>query len=597
MVSQDEFWEIASWLIENLPYDILFLDREGNIVFANKSFCKSLKYSEEELSRLKVFDINPTTTPTSWRRHWDLLERDQYNYFRTHHRRKDGLKVYVEVYARFFLNNRNTYICSLVRDLSFQQSLTVSLELAEQTVNHALDMIYWINPDGTISNINDSVVRELGYSRGELLNMSIFDIDPVFPRSQWENQWKEIQDKGSITFETHHQRKKGTMMTVEVKANYLEFEGNIYNCAVVRDITERKQRENALVEALQEIKKLKSLVEAENEYLQGEINLNYNFEEIISQSESYQKVLAQVEKVAPVDTTVLITGETGTGKELLARAIHNLSLRKGRPLIKVNCAALPRDLIESELFGHEKGAFTGAIARKTGKFQLAHGGTIFLDEIGELPLQLQPKLLRVLQEGEFDPLGSEKTIQVDVRIIAATNRDLERMVAEGTFREDLFYRLNVFPIDNLPLRERKEDIPLLVHHFLQKFSKRSGKVFRKVSKRAMTQLMNYEYPGNIRELENLIERAVVLEDGPTLSPGSWLPASKVGSSQEHASLKTFEQMQRAYILKVLTHTRWKVSGPGGAAEILDMNPKTLFAKMNKLGISRKQLLHEDRSTL
>lgn len=296
-------------------------------------------------------------------------------------------------------------------------------------------------------------------------------------------------------------------------------------------------------------------------------------------------MLEKVTQVAVTDSTVLITGESGTGKELLANAVHLNSRRNERPLIKVNCATLPKDLIESELFGHKKGAFTGAIADKVGKFSLADGGTIFLDEIGEIPIDLQSKLLRVLQEGEFDQLGATKTTKVDVRVIAATNRDLKTMVNEGKFREDLYYRLNVFPIYNIPLRARKEDIPLLAEFFLKKYATKAGKPFKRLSKQTLTILMDYHFPGNIRELENLIERAVIIESGTTLKPGSWLP--KLNVSVQSDEFKPLDEMQRDYIVDVLEHTKWRVSGPKGAATILGMKDKTLFARMKKLGIEKQ----------
>ena len=277
-------------------------------------------------------------------------------------------------------------------------------------------------------------------------------------------------------------------------------------------------------------------LKAENKYLQEEIKLNYNFEEIVSKSNLFQKVLQQIEKVASTDATVLILGESGTGKELLARAVHNISNRSKRPLVKVNCATLPSNLIESELFGHEKGAFTGAMDRKIGRFELADGGTIFLDELGELPIELQAKLLRVLQEGEFERLGNSKTLKVNVRVIAATNRNLQLAIEKKEFREDLFYRLNVFPITCPPLRDRKEDIPLLVKHFLQKFEGKMGKKITRVPTEVMDALCAYNWPGNIRELENLIERAMILSPGNELSYGEWLPAVKhtpVTTSTDH----------------------------------------------------------------
>jgi transcriptional regulator with GAF, ATPase, and Fis domain len=333
---------------------------------------------------------------------------------------------------------------------------------------------------------------------------------------------------------------------------------------------------------------LKENLEEDNQNLREEINAYVKLDNIICGSESYRQVLELVTRVAVTDSTVLITGESGTGKELLAQALHLNSLRKDRTLIKVNCATLPKELIESELFGHKKGAFTGAISDKLGKFSLADKGTIFLDEIGEVPIDLQSKLLRVLQEGEFDQLGATKTSKVDVRVIAATNRDLEEMVKEGSFREDLFYRLNVFPIHNIPLRARKEDIPLLAQLFLERYSAKAGKSFKRLSKKTIDLLMNYNFPGNIRELENLIERAVIIESGTTLKPGSWLPTTQGTTSSDE--FKSLEDTQRDYIIEVLNYTNWRVSGPQGAARILDMNDKTLFAKMKRLGIKKKIVL-------
>ena len=297
-----------------------------------------------------------------------------------------------------------------------------------------------------------------------------------------------------------------------------------------------------------------------------------------------KEVLGQVEQVAPTDATVLILGETGTGKELLARAVHNLSGRKDRSLVKVNCAALPANLIESELFGHEKGAFTGAVERKTGRFELADSGTIFLDEIGELPLELQVKLLRVLQEGEYERLGSSETLKVDVRVIAATNRDLETAAREGEFREDLYYRLNVFPVESIPLRDRKDDIPLLVNHFVEKICARVGKHIERVPKKVMDTLQAYAWPGNVRELENMVERGVIVSRGDRLEVGDWFPKSD--TPVVAGETVTLEENERRHIVEVLEQTDWRVSGEKGAAKVLDMNANTLVSRIRKLGIER-----------
>jgi chemotaxis protein methyltransferase CheR len=335
--------------------------------------------------------------------------------------------------------------------------------------------------------------------------------------------------------------------------------------------------------ALLEVKKLKDQLEAESAYLQEEINLEYNHENIIGQSDGLNYVLYKAEQIAPSNTIVLVLGETGTGKELVARSIHALSPRKERPLVKVNCAALPSNLIESELFGHEKGAFTGAQSRNQGRFEIANGATLFLDEIGELPLELQSKLLRVIQDGEFERLGSSQTVKVDVRIIAATNRNLEEEVRRGRFRDDLWYRLNVFPITMPPLRDRLDDIPLLADFYVKKISKRMGKTIEIIPTSAMNALLNYHWPGNVRELENVLERAVINSSGPKLHLVDELKPRQKDPSNRH---ETLEAVEREHIVRILEQTQWKVSGKNGAAEILGLNRSTLRARMRKLGISR-----------
>jgi formate hydrogenlyase transcriptional activator len=308
------------------------------------------------------------------------------------------------------------------------------------------------------------------------------------------------------------------------------------------------------------------------------------FEQIIGNSPALESVLGQVERVAPTDSTVLIQGETGTGKELVARAIHNLSARCGRPFIKLNCAAIPFDLLESELFGHERGAFTGAIAQKIGRFELADKGTLFLDEVGDIPPALQPKLLRVLQEQEFERLGSTRTHQVDVRLVAATNRNLVEMVKRNEFRSDLYYRLNVFPIPLPALRERREDIPALVEHFVEIYARRMGKEIEHIPSETMSALVSYQWPGNIRELQNFIERSVILTSGNVLQP----PLASLKRAAEAESLEpiTLEDAERDHIRKILEETRWVVAGPNGAAARLGMKRSTLYFRMQKLGISR-----------
>jgi len=321
----------------------------------------------------------------------------------------------------------------------------------------------------------------------------------------------------------------------------------------------------------------------DEDYSADEPNSEAGFEQIIGRSAALRRVLREVEVVAPTDSGVLIQGETGTGKELIAQAIHNRSARRDRPFIKVNCAAIPSGLLESELFGHEKGAFTGAIMRKPGRFELADKGTLFLDEVGDIPLELQAKLLRVLQEHEFERLGSTRTQQVDVRVIAATHRDLKQMVKDGTFRSDLFYRLHVFPLTVPPLRDRREDIPLIVRHFVGKYSQRMNRCIETTSARTIEVLTNYAWPGNVRELQNFIERAVILSPGTSLrAPLDELTSDTVHAAQTH--LSTLEDMERQHVLRALKESNWVTGGPKGAAVKLGMKRTTLAYRIRKLGI-------------
>ncbi len=366
-------------------------------------------------------------------------------------------------------------------------------------------------------------------------------------------------------------------------------------CGIAKDITEEKEAKNALEQALTEITQLKERLQQENIYLQEELKDAFGFDDIIGQSDPLQVTLSKVRQVAKTDASVLLLGETGTGKELLARAIHGHSPRKDRPLVKVNCASLPSSLIESELFGHVRGAFTGAIADKLGRFHLADNGTIFLDEIGELNLDLQSKLLRVLQEGEFERIGSPETTKVNVRIVAATNRDLHAAVNDGSFRADLYYRLAVFPIEVPPLRVRRGDIPLLVRSFLDQKRARLGKTIVNVPDPVMRALVEYDWPGNVRELENVIERAMILSPAETLvldeslekpiRAARFRPAMPVPQVADVHST-SLEDVDRAHIVSVLEQCNWTIKGAGQAAERLGLAPSTLRYRMNKLGIKR-----------
>ena len=344
--------------------------------------------------------------------------------------------------------------------------------------------------------------------------------------------------------------------------------------------------ENA--QAYREITELKDRLAKENVYLEEEVRTDHNFREIVGDSAALRRVLKEVETVAPTGSTVLVCGETGTGKELVARALHDLSPRRDRTFVKLNCAAIPTGLLESELFGHEKGAFTGAITQKVGRFELAHHGTLFLDEVGDIPSELQPKLLRALQEQEFERLGSTRTIRVDVRMVAATNRDLAAMVADGRFRSDLYYRLNVFPVVLPPLRERRDDIPMLARHFTQRFARRMGRRIETIPAEIMDALVRYPWPGNIREMQNVIERAVILSRGPELeiSLSEFKQQMKAAAVDFPSSLSTLEEAEREHILRALGETNWILGGSSGAALKLGMKRTTLQSKMRKLGIAR-----------
>jgi formate hydrogenlyase transcriptional activator len=421
--------------------------------------------------------------------------------------------------------------------------------------------------------------------------------------ADWESALRTLREGGSkpVVREVHFDEKwyHQTMHLVKEGERV-----HIYGA----DITARKKVEAALQKAhhglerqveertvelrtaLSEIKAMKDQLEAENIYFRQGTKVKHRLGGIIGKSDGLKYVLYRAEQVAPANTTVLILGETGTGKELIAAAIHHLSPRKDRLMITVNCAALPANLIESELFGREKGAFTGADTRQVGRFEIANGSTLCLDEIGELPLEVQAKLLRVIQHNEFERLGSSHTIKVDARIVATTNRNLEKEVRKGRFRQDLYYRLNVFPITVLPLRQRKDDIPLLVEAFIERYARKLGKKITSVPRKTMKTLQDYPWPGNVRELESVLERAVILYSGPTLQLADRLDISSPPLS---SAIRTLEEVERNQIEKFLSETRWRIEGKDGAVAILGLHPSTLRARMHKLKILRPEVKKPD----
>lgn len=447
---------------------------------------------------------------------------------------------------------------------------------------------------GEIVLLNSRAAEAFGYERGELPGRSIeMLIPPRFRKAQNAFHPEFVAHPTASSMGTGStvcaMRKDGNEFQIEVALTPMQIDGNLFILRAITDITERRLAEQAMVdlnvqllEANEQIREMKEHLELENLCLKQETRLEANHFEIVGGSDAILRVLMNAEKVAATDSTVLLLGETGSGKELVARTIHRNSKRKARLMVNVNCAALPATLVENELFGRERGAYTGALTREVGRFELADRSTIFLDEIGELPLELQSKLLRVLQEGEFERLGSSKTIHVDVRLIAATSRDLEAAVKEGKFREDLYYRLNVFPIRVPALRERREDIPMLTWHFLRELGCRMGRDMQTVRATTMKAFQNYSWPGNVRELRNVIERSLIINSGSVFEAelperGSVMPSSGTA----------IEDVERSHIRCMLERTSWRVRGRGGAAEVLGLKPTTLEARMKKLGIVRK----------
>jgi formate hydrogenlyase transcriptional activator len=446
--------------------------------------------------------------------------------------------------------------------------------------------------DSRFIEANRTAMRILGLKPEEVAGMTGKSMVPDTPEAQRAlGGWLDSMGRGTATTGTVLElRRKDDGKPVWIQCWSRPAPDGSYTRTMFIDVTDRVLMERE-----------KARLEAQNTYLIEEIKEAHNFEEIVGQSRPLAEVIEKVKLVASTDSSVLILGQTGTGKELVARAVHSNSERRNRPLVKVNCAALPVGLIESELFGHEKGAFTGATDRRIGRFELAHGGTIFLDEIGDMPADIQAKLLRVLQEHEFERVGSSNQIKVDVRVIAATNRDLMRSLAEGTFRQDLYYRLNVFPIQLPPLRERREDIPPLVHYFVRRFSLKIGRKITRIQRDMMDRLVSYSWPGNVRELENVIERAVILSRGielevapdvlPEVAPVVHAQAAARRPGQEEkrpeaALPQSIDQVERNHILDVLMRTNWRIEGTDGAAAWLNMNPSTLRSRMKKLGVQR-----------
>jgi formate hydrogenlyase transcriptional activator len=609
----------AESIVETIREPLIVLTPDLRVITANHSFYGTFQVTPEETEGRFVYSLgdHAWNIPSLRELLEEIIPQNSYfNDFEVDHefpvigRRTMRLNA-----RRIYREGQGTDMILLaLEDITDRKRSEEALKISEtryrRLFESAQDGILILDAEtGQISDVNPFLGKMLGYSHEEFLGKKLWEIGPFKNMEASKAAFLELQDKGYVRYnDLPLETKDGRPIAVEFVSNvYLVNHHKVIQCNI-RDITERKLIAEALQQAhnelerrveertvelrtaLSEIKTMKDQLEAENIYFRQEIKMKHQFEHILGQSDGLKYVLYRAEQVAPTNTTVLILGETGTGKELFAAAIHDLSPRKDRPMITVNCAALPANLMESELFGREKGAFTGADTRQVGRFEVANGSTLCLDEIGELPLETQAKLLRVIQNSEFERLGSSHTIKVDVRIVATTNRNLEEEVRRGRFRQDLYYRLNVFPITVPPLRQRKEDIPLLVQAFIERYARKLGKQITSIPKETMKALQDYPWPGNVRELESAIERAVILCPGPVLQLADKLEISSLPLS---STVRTLEEMERSQILKTLSETRWRIEGKDGAAAILGLNPSTLRARMHKLGIVRPEIKEPD----
>ena len=575
----------TQYVMDNAIEKVYWIDENDCFVYANKTACETLGYTKEELVGQHASLISPKYDE-KMNTHSSVQSGPNTVEIKTYHKKKDGTVFPVSILSNRIEFEGKKYKCGFVTDLSDTKESNEIIAIVKQSLDQSRDMFCSIRLDRTFKYYNKAFLQATGYEKEELDKMDILDIVKGGSEETFNVGIAALKE-GKVYRDLPRMMhcKDGSTIPVEMTVDIVHVDGEYYTTNLYRDISNRVAKEKERAEHLSQIEELQKLTAEENVELRAVIEEEFNFDNIISKDPNYKKVLQQVYQVAETPATVLILGETGTGKELLARAIHQLSERSEMPMIKVNCGALPENLIESELFGHEKGSFTGAHQQKIGKFERADKGTIFLDEIGELPLDLQTKLLRVLQEGEIERVGGTSLINLDVRIIAATNRNLEQRVADGQFREDLFYRLNVFPIRNLPLRERPEDIAVLAEHFTKKYSAKLGKKILKISSLSLNNLMSYSFQGNVRELENIIERAVILCKGTVLTIDSQLlRTEKVAGSKRFLSL---EDAQKEHIIKALRRTKGKVSGDKGAAVLLDINDRTLTSRIRKLGITKK----------
>jgi PAS domain S-box-containing protein len=582
-------------IINNIGDPIFVKDEQSRILMVNDAFCELFIMERDTIiGKTLAEDVSPDEGERFLKTDKQVLNTGEK--IITEHSltlRGEPIRTISTKKTRYIDSNNNKYIIGIARDLT---EYKIAEELLKETLSQnelAVDIsklgVWQLNIDSGELLWNDRHLEFYGITREEFTNDIKGWSSQLHPDDQNYaiSRFNEVYENKSIhDLNFRIIRPNGEIRYLSAAGVPIFVHGKLVKViGVNRDITDTKRSEKQLKDTLLQLTELKQQTEAENIYLKEELKLEGSFNEIVGSSKPLRKVLKQVEQVANTDSTVLILGETGTGKELIARAIHNASDRKDKPMVKVNCSALPANLIESELFGHEKGAFTGALKRKIGRFELANGGTIFLDEIGDLPLELQTRLLRVLQESEFERLGGEKTIKVDVRVITATNRNLDKQVLENKFRQDLYYRLNVFPIRCPQLRNRVDDIQSLVHHFINKYNPKVNNKIKTVHQKTIERLMHYNWPGNIRELEHVIERAIIMNKGGQLRLGSWFMDSNIDTVVTD-DFKTMETVERNYIIKVLEKTNWKIRGKNGAAEILGMQPTTLESRIKKRGIKR-----------
>lgn len=574
-------------------YAIFMLDPVGRVTTWNEGAERIKGYKEEEIagehfSQFYTEDDKERGKPDALLKTAASEGRAEDEGWRV---RKDGSQFWAKVVVTAIKDQVGSLVgfTKVTFDMTERkrndEALRQSEEHARTLFEFSPDAIIVTNQEGKITEVNGQVETFFGYPRGELLGQSVELLVPErFRKAHPQHRKNYVQGARmrpmGMGLELYARRKDGSEFPVDIMLGPIESPQGHFILTVVRDLSQKKEAELALQRS-----------EQERRYLEEELTTTHGFEEIIGESSGLKRVLKQVEQVAATEATVLILGETGTGKELVARAIHRLSPRHQHSFVKLNCSAIPAGLLESELFGHEKGAFTGAIAQRVGRLELAHEGTLFLDEIGDLPLELQPKILRALQEKEFERLGSVRTIPVNVRLVAATNRNLAKMVEDGEFRSDLYYRLRVFPVEVPPLRDRADDISLLVNYFVSIHARRMNRHIETIPSDVMRALERWRWPGNVRELENFIERAVILSPGPVLrAPLAELQVNDAPSDGGAPSSTSFHDAERDHILRVLRECRGMIGGANGAAERLGLKRTTLNSKIKKLGIQRRDYI-------